>query len=96
MIIQIDEILYSLLYSWYDKGIQYLSLHGGLLGPGLLQLGDLGGALGAQGATAPVLPDLLEPVVVVGLNGLDQLGQGASVIGVDLATENGMRNEIIR
>ena len=43
-----------------------------------------------------MLPDLLEPVVVVGLDGLDQLGQGASVIGVDLATENGMRNEIIR
>ena len=91
MTIQIGEILYSLLYSWYDNGIQHLSLHGCLLGPGLLQLGDLGSALGAQGATAPVLPDLLEPVVVVGLDGLDQLGQGASVIGVNLTTENRMK-----
>ena len=76
----------SLLYST-DITEYNLDLHGGLLELGLLNLGDLGGGLGAEGATAPVLPDLLSPLVVVGLHGLDQLVQRGAVIGLDLETE---------
>merc|ERR1719297_446578 len=34
-------------------------------------------------STAPVTSDLIEPLVVVGLYGLNQLGQGAAVVGVN-------------
>ena len=64
--------------------IQQLSLHGGLLGPGLLDLGHPGGGLGAEAAPAPVAADLLGPLVVVGLDGLHQLGQGAAVARLNL------------
>ena len=72
------------MYSRFNNRIQHLSLHGSFLSPGLLQLGDLGSALGAKRTTAPVLSDLLEPVVVVGLDSLDQLVQGAAVVGLNL------------
>ena len=61
-----------------------LDLHGGLLDLCLLNLGDLSSGLGAQRATAPVLPDLIESLVVVGLDSLNKLVQGAAVIGLDL------------
>ena len=61
-----------------------LDLHGGLLDLSLLNLGNLGSGLGAKRATAPVLPDLIEPLIVVGLDSLDQLVQGGAVVGLDL------------
>ena len=73
----------SLLYST-DITEYNLDLHGGLLDLCLLNLGNLGSGLGAQRATAPVLPDLIEPLVVVGLDSLDQLVQGAAVVGLNL------------
>ena len=69
--------------------IEYnLDLHGGLLDLSLLKLGDLSSGLGAQRATAPVLSDLIEPLVVVGLDSLDQLVQGAAVIRLNLQKDN--------
>ena len=78
-----EGVISPLLYSRSHR-IQHLSLHGGLLGPGLLDLGHPGGGLGAEAAPAPVAADLLGPLVVVGLDGLHQLGQGAAVVGLNL------------
>jgi len=49
-----------------------------------LDLGNFCGGLGSQAATAPVLSDLLSSLVVVGLNGLNNLVEGASVTGLNL------------
>jgi len=46
---------------------------------GLLDLGELGSRLVAQASAAPVLPDLVGTLVVVGGHGLGQLVQGATV-----------------
>ena len=61
-----------------------LSLHGGFLCLGLLDLSNLGCGFGAKGTTSPVFSDLLSPLVVVGLDGFNKLRQRASVIGVNL------------
>ena len=68
----------------YPKRNNELNLHGGFLVLGLLDLSNLGSRLGAHAATAPVLSDLVEPVVVVGLDGLNQLGEGAAVARFNL------------
>ena len=62
----------------------FLDLHGELLSLGLLDLGDLGGGLVAQRAASPVLLDLLATLVVVSLDGLDQLVQRGPVVRLDL------------
>ena len=64
--------------------IQYLSLHGSLSSFGLLNLSHLGSGLGSKRTTAPVTSDLLVPLIVVGLDSLNQLGQGGFVIGLNL------------
>ena len=61
-----------------------LSLHGGLPVLSLLDLGNAGSRLGSHAATSPVLSDLVEPVVVVGLDSLNQLGEGAAVARLNL------------
>ena len=68
----------------YPKRNNELNLHGGFLVLSLLDLGDLGGRLASHAATAPVLSDLIEPVIVVGLDSLHELGQGASVARLNL------------
>merc|ERR1719427_809991 len=59
-----------------------------LLGLDLLNLGHLGSGLVAQATTTPVPLDLLAALVVVGLNGLDQLGEGGSVVGLYVGDGN--------
>ena len=59
-------------------------LLGELLGLGLLDLGHLGGGLVAEAAAAPVLPDLLAPLVEVGLHRLDKLVQRAAIVRLHL------------
>ena len=65
-----EKVTFPLLY---PNKIEYneLDLHGGFLHLGLLDLGDASGRLGAHAATTPVLPDLVEPVIVVGLDGFN-------------------------
>lgn len=54
------------------------------LGSCLLDLGLFGvRSLGHDLAT-PVLSDLLSSLVVVGVDGLDNLGEGVSIFGVDV------------
>merc|ERR1719430_894839 len=55
-----------------------------LLGLDLLNLGHLSSGLVAQAAATPVSLDLLATLVVVGLDGLNQLGKRGSVVGLDV------------
>ena len=48
----------------------------------------LSSGLVAQAATTPVPLDLLATLVVVGLHGLNQLGEGGSVVGVNVGDGN--------
>ena len=48
----------------------------------------LSSGLVAQAAATPVPLDLLTTLVVVGLHGLDQLGEGRSVVGVNVGDGN--------
>ena len=66
----------------------------GLLGLCLLDLGDLGSRLASHAATAPVLSDLIEPVIVVGLDSFHELGQGATVARLNL--EKGVKSRKIK
>ena len=58
-------------------GVKHLDgiLGGEFLGLGLLDLGDLRSRLVAQRGATPVLLDLISPLVVVDLDGLNQLVQ---------------------
>ena len=80
---ELNEII-QVLFFIESKQETNLNLHGGFPHLGLLDLSDLGRGLGSHAATAPVLPDLVEPLVVVGLDGLNQLGQGAAVARLNL------------
>merc|ERR1719174_1372740 len=62
-----------------------LNLQGSLPVLGLLDLGNASSRLGAHAAPTPVLPDLVEPLIVVGLDGLNQLGEGAAVARLNLS-----------
>ena len=48
----------------------------------------LGSGLVAQAAATPVPLDLLTALIVVGLDGLNQLGQRGSVVGLDVGDGN--------
>ena len=72
------------LYCTQTTEYMQLNLHVSFLHLGLLNLGDASSRLGAHAATAPVLPDLIEPLVVVGLHSLHQLGEGAAVARLNL------------
>ena len=78
----------------YPKRNNELNLHGGFLVLSLLDLGDLGGRLASHAATAPVLSDLIEPVIVVGLDSFHELGQGATVARLNL--EKGVKSRKIK
>jgi len=61
-----------------------MCLDSSLLGLCLLELVDPGSGLGATAGAAPVLLDFVSALVVVDLDGLDQLVEGAVVLLVDL------------
>ena len=62
----------------------FLNLLGELNQSELLNLGDLGSGLVAQGAAAPVLADLVVSIIVVSFDHFDQLVKIALVTGLNL------------
>lgn len=64
-------------------------LLGQLAGLDLLQLGDASQTLGAQQTTSPVTTDLVRSLVVVHLDGINDLGEVHTVTGVHLAEGDG-------
>ena len=66
------------------------------LGLCLFKLGDLGQGLVAQTGASPVLPDLLRPLIEVGLDGLNKLVQGTLVLGLYLKRNGNFVNSSSR